>query len=216
MPAWWRAAPASRPARRSTARRLMLATCHAPAAAGPMPVVRSAAKPSTAAAVASGGSIKPGEALHRETRGARCRRRTPRRAVPLHQNRCRWRARPRGPRCRHGGERRRDQAQRSAARPSTAATVASGVGPVHPSYPRQHAADLHCGPLAVAEVAKRATARAVDLALIIAEILAAGRVSLHCIAAALNERGISTPRGHGEWSTVQVSRVLERIRQRPR
>ena len=67
-----------------------------------------------------------------------------------------------------------------------------------------------------AVVAKRATARAADLAPIIAEIRAAGIDSLRGIAAVLNERGISTPRGHGEWSAVQVSRVLERIRQRPR
>jgi DNA invertase Pin-like site-specific DNA recombinase len=62
-----------------------------------------------------------------------------------------------------------------------------------------------------AEVAKRATARAPDLAPIIADIQAGGIVSLHGIAAALNERRISTPRGHGGWSAVQVSRVLARI-----
>src|ERR1700674_3061606 len=33
-------------------------------------------------------------------------RRNPRRAVPLRRHRCRWRDRPRGRRCRHGGERR--------------------------------------------------------------------------------------------------------------
>jgi DNA invertase Pin-like site-specific DNA recombinase len=63
-----------------------------------------------------------------------------------------------------------------------------------------------------AEVAKRATARATDLAPIIQEIRAAGIVFLRGIAAALNERGISTPRGHGEWSAVQVSRVLQSTR----
>lgn len=61
-----------------------------------------------------------------------------------------------------------------------------------------------------AEVAKRANARAADLAPIIEEIWAAGIVSLRGIAAALNERGISTPRGLGEWSAVQVSRILKR------
>jgi hypothetical protein len=62
-----------------------------------------------------------------------------------------------------------------------------------------------------AQVAKRATARAADLAPIIEEIRAAGTVSLQGIAVALNERGISTPRGHGEWSAVQVNRVLKRL-----
>lgn len=62
-----------------------------------------------------------------------------------------------------------------------------------------------------AEVANRATARAADLAPIIEEIRAAGIVSLRGIAATLNERGISTPRGRGEWSAVQVSRVLRRL-----
>jgi hypothetical protein len=62
-----------------------------------------------------------------------------------------------------------------------------------------------------AQVAKRATARAADLAPIIEEIRAAGTVSLQGIAVALNERGISAPRGHGEWSAVQVNRVLKRL-----
>ena len=56
-------------------------TRHA-AAPGPLAVVRSAARPSTAGAVASGARIKPGEpgeALHRDARGARCR------AMPLRQ-----------------------------------------------------------------------------------------------------------------------------------
>jgi hypothetical protein len=65
-----------------------------------------------------------------------------------------------------------------------------------------------------AQVAKRATARAADLAPIIEEIQAAGTVSLRGIAVALNERGISTPRGHGEWSAVQVNRVLKRAMKR--
>jgi hypothetical protein len=40
-------------------------------------------------------------------------RRVPRRAPPLRQDRCRWRDRPASPRCRHGGERRQDQAGRA-------------------------------------------------------------------------------------------------------
>jgi hypothetical protein len=43
-------------------------TCRA-AAPGPMPVARSATRPSTAGTVASGAGIKPGEAFHREALG---------------------------------------------------------------------------------------------------------------------------------------------------
>ena len=58
-------------------------------------------------------------------------------------------------------------------------------------------------------VAKRVDARATDLAPIIAELRAAGATSLRAIAAGLNERSIPTARG-GQWSAVQVSRVLGR------
>lgn len=54
-------------------------------------------------------------------------------------------------------------------------------------------------------------ARARDLAPIIEEIEAAGAGSLRAIATALNDRGITTPMG-GEWSAVQVSRVLMILR----
>ncbi|MFN3690602.1 MAG: recombinase family protein, partial [Fimbriimonadales bacterium] len=56
----------------------------------------------------------------------------------------------------------------------------------------------------------RAAARGSDLAPVIAELRAAGIVSLGGIAAALNERGIPTARGGAGWSPVQVSRVLAR------
>ncbi|KIU28821.1 resolvase [Methylobacterium radiotolerans] len=56
----------------------------------------------------------------------------------------------------------------------------------------------------------KATARAADLSEIIAEIRAEGAVSLREIAAGLNAKGIPTARG-GEWSAVQVSRVLSRV-----
>jgi DNA invertase Pin-like site-specific DNA recombinase len=49
--------------------------------------------------------------------------------------------------------------------------------------------------------------RAADLVPVIADIRSHGAVSLRDIAAGLNERGITTARG-GEWSAVQVSRVL--------
>ncbi|KYG99258.1 recombinase family protein [Bradyrhizobium sp. DOA1] len=55
----------------------------------------------------------------------------------------------------------------------------------------------------------RASARATDLAPIIAELQAAGRTSLRAIADGLNQAGITTPR-NGKWSAVQVQRVLNR------
>ncbi len=43
-----------------------------------------------------------------------------------------------------------------------------------------------------------------------------GATSLHQIAAALNERGVQTPRGSTRWHAKQVSRVLSRAgRSRP-
>jgi DNA invertase Pin-like site-specific DNA recombinase len=57
----------------------------------------------------------------------------------------------------------------------------------------------------------RAASRAADIAPTIAELQAAGVTSLRAIAAALNEKHIPTARGNGEWSAVQVQRVLERI-----
>jgi DNA invertase Pin-like site-specific DNA recombinase len=59
-----------------------------------------------------------------------------------------------------------------------------------------------------ARIAK-ANNRASDLAPIIEELKAAGAVSLRQIAAGLNGKGIRTGRG-GEWSAVQVKRVLDR------
>jgi DNA invertase Pin-like site-specific DNA recombinase len=52
-----------------------------------------------------------------------------------------------------------------------------------------------------------ATKRAEDLKPVIEAIKAEGNTSLRQIAAALNEKGINTARG-GEWSAVQVQRVL--------
>jgi DNA invertase Pin-like site-specific DNA recombinase len=62
-------------------------------------------------------------------------------------------------------------------------------------------------------IAKRADARAADLGPTIAEVQAAGAKSLRDIATGLNERGIPAARG-GEWTAVQVSRVLSRQGQR--
>lgn len=58
-------------------------------------------------------------------------------------------------------------------------------------------------------VHRTAASRAADLAPVIAELQAAGCTSLRAIAAGLNERKIPTARG-GEWSAVQVMRVIER------
>jgi hypothetical protein len=56
----------------------------------------------------------------------------------------------------------------------------------------------------------RADARATTLAPFIAELRAAGVTSLRAIAAALNERGIPTAAGRGEWQAVRA-RVLARL-----
>jgi hypothetical protein len=60
-----------------------------------------------------------------------------------------------------------------------------------------------------ARIAK-ADNRTSDLLAIIEELKGAGAVALRQIAAGLNAKGIRTARG-GEWSAVQVQRVLERI-----
>jgi DNA invertase Pin-like site-specific DNA recombinase len=59
-------------------------------------------------------------------------------------------------------------------------------------------------------VRERADNRAADLAPTIKALQAAGATSLRDIAVGLNEQNIPTARG-GEWSAVQVARVLERI-----
>ena len=58
---------------------------------------------------------------------------------------------------------------------------------------------------------ERAAQRAADVAPIIAQLQAAGATSLRAIAEGLNARKIPTARGQGEWSAVQVMRVLERL-----
>jgi DNA invertase Pin-like site-specific DNA recombinase len=56
----------------------------------------------------------------------------------------------------------------------------------------------------------RTEARVADLTPIIKELQATGKTSLRAIAAGLNDQGIPTARG-GEWSSVQVMRILERL-----
>jgi Recombinase len=60
----------------------------------------------------------------------------------------------------------------------------------------------------------RTEAQAADLAAIVAELRAGGS-TLQAIAAALNERGIPTATGAGEWRKHQVWRVLTRRRRCP-
>jgi DNA invertase Pin-like site-specific DNA recombinase len=59
--------------------------------------------------------------------------------------------------------------------------------------------------------AAKATDRARDLAPTIASLREAGITSASGIAKALNERGIPTARGGGEWQATQVQRVLARL-----
>ncbi|MGM4917478.1 recombinase family protein [Tardiphaga sp. 813_E8_N1_3] len=58
---------------------------------------------------------------------------------------------------------------------------------------------------------RRTAERAADIGPTIAELQAGGATSLRAIAAALNERSIPTARGKGEWSAVQVQRVMGRF-----
>lgn len=64
---------------------------------------------------------------------------------------------------------------------------------------------------ATAALRARADARAADLAPTIAELQASGVTSRRAIAKALNARGIPTARDVGEWTTTQVSRVIDRL-----
>jgi hypothetical protein len=57
----------------------------------------------------------------------------------------------------------------------------------------------------------RADVRATRLAPFIAELRVAGVTTLKGIAAALNERGVPPPSGHGRWGAMQVSRPLKRL-----
>jgi hypothetical protein len=57
----------------------------------------------------------------------------------------------------------------------------------------------------------RAAKRAADLAPIVAELRAAGVTSLRSVAAALNERGIPTLSGRGEWHADTVRQLLARM-----
>jgi hypothetical protein len=58
---------------------------------------------------------------------------------------------------------------------------------------------------------RKADARAADLAPTVKELQAAGVTSLRAIADGLNAKNVPTARGQGNWSAVQVMRVLERL-----
>jgi hypothetical protein len=53
--------------------------------------------------------------------------------------------------------------------------------------------------------------RAADLAPTITDVQASGARSLRAIAVELNERGIQTPRGVGEWQAGSVAQLLARL-----
>jgi DNA-binding MarR family transcriptional regulator len=63
--------------------------------------------------------------------------------------------------------------------------------------------------IAVKAIKERADQRAANVLPIIREVRRAGATSLHQIAAALNLRGIPTPRG-GQWYAKSVSNLLAR------
>jgi hypothetical protein len=58
----------------------------------------------------------------------------------------------------------------------------------------------------------RADAHAAGLGPIVAKLKVAGVTSLAGIARAFNERGIPTPTGRGQWSALQIRRVLARLK----
>jgi DNA invertase Pin-like site-specific DNA recombinase len=58
---------------------------------------------------------------------------------------------------------------------------------------------------------ERTAKHAADLAPTIRELQAAGKTSLRAIADGLNQRGIPTSKGNGDWQAVQVARVLARL-----
>ena len=63
---------------------------------------------------------------------------------------------------------------------------------------------------AVAKVKANAEQRAANLRAIIDDVRAKGATSVRAIAAALNARGVLTPRG-GEWHPTSTARVLARL-----
>lgn len=102
-----------------------------------------------------------------------------------------------------------DEAERISARTKAALAAAKRRGVVLGGFRGKVPTAKHRAK-SVAAIEARADARAADLRPAIEELQAAGATSLRAIAAGLNERGISTARG-GEWTAVQVQRVLARL-----
>ena len=73
---------------------------------------------------------------------------------------------------------------------------------------RGHVVNDEARQAATKVIQARAAGHVADLAPVIADIRSAGATSLRDIAAALNARCIRTARG-GEWSAVQVKRILD-------
>jgi DNA invertase Pin-like site-specific DNA recombinase len=103
-----------------------------------------------------------------------------------------------------------DEAQRISDRTKAALAAAKKRGTVLGGFRGKVPTAKHRA-LSAKALQERADARAADIGPTIRELQAAGATSLRAIAAALNEKGIPTARGNGEWSAVQVMRVLERL-----
>jgi len=65
--------------------------------------------------------------------------------------------------------------------------------------------------MGTAALQKQANVKASDLTPIIRELQQAGNVTLRELAQGLNDAGVPTSRGQGEWSPTQVQRVLNRL-----
>jgi DNA invertase Pin-like site-specific DNA recombinase len=76
---------------------------------------------------------------------------------------------------------------------------------------RGHAVDDAARSASLAVRRSAATARASDLAPVIAELRASGVTSLRGIAGGLRERGITAPRGGASWSAGQVALILAKL-----
>jgi DNA invertase Pin-like site-specific DNA recombinase len=89
-----------------------------------------------------------------------------------------------------------------------AAAKAKGIvlGGNHGAIPSQRAIAL-----GVESLRARANSRAADVAPVIRGLQRGGAESLRAIAEGLNQAGIPTARGRGQWSAMQVQRVLARL-----
>ena len=95
------------------------------------------------------------------------------------------------------------------ARTKAALAAAKARGTVLGGY-RGATVDDAARAASIAVRSAKAADRASDLAPIVADIRAAGASSLREIAAGLNGRGVTAPRG-GEWSAAQVRGLLAKI-----